>query len=196
MATRISITPNNNQERIILCKTPQFVSLYTATRRISDGDSRDWKGRGRRGWEEEQRFLSDNPPPPAHTKATCPWRENTVPLFPPSFPRPLRHEGRAHHPSPKRASRQAAAGTHCSPRLVTPTLPFAPRLPAPRRVSVRGGGRGGRYPPRDFPRGKSPRWRRQRQTPSAAGEMHYVDNPFSRWEGRDPPGSVGVGAQG
>lgn len=132
-------------------------------------------GTGRTG-EEEQHFLSDNPPsPPAHTKATCPWRENTMPLFPPSFPRPLRHEGRAHHPSPKRASRQAADGTHQSTQLVTPTLPLALRRSTPLRGKGKLGGTHTTHaPPRDFPRRESPRWRRQRQTPRAAGDALWL----------------------
>lgn len=122
MRRRISITSNSNGQRIVLCKAPRFVSLeiYTDMRWISDGD-RDCEGQR----DEDQHFLSDNaPPPPAHTKATCPWRENTMPLFPPSFPRPLRHrtgEKGPHAPTPE--TRQADGGTHQPTQLVPQPFP-------------------------------------------------------------------------
>lgn len=163
MGTRVSITSSNNQERIILCKTPQFVSLqiYTDIRWIWEGD-RDWKGEGKRNMSSPTVPLRQRTQkPPAHGEKTRCHYSHRHSHGPPFLTEPER-EGRA-HPSPKRASRQAAGGTRQSTQLVTPILPFIFRQPLGR------GKRGAGAPLEIFQGGKSPRWGRQRKTLGAVG---------------------------
>ena len=108
------------------------------------------------GMGEEEHFLSDNPPPPTHTKATCPWRKTRCHYSHHHSHGPFvterKREGRA-HPSPKRASRQATgSGTCQSTQLVIPTVPLVFCQPAPLKVPVEGAGKGkgkagGQMPP-------------------------------------------------
>lgn len=118
-------------------------------------------GIGRTG-EEEHHLLSDNPPPPAHTKATCPWRENTMPLLPPSFPRPLRHPTRARRPCASIPETRVAPGHWWYPP-VHPTCHPNRSLcfpPAGLAEGAHAGGwegeSGGQMPPWRFSKGGKP----------------------------------------
>lgn len=103
-------------------------------------------GTGTKRTGEEEHFLSGNPPPPAYTKATCPWRENTMPLFPSSFPRPLRHRTSVRRPCTSVPDRRIPPGHRWSPRVRPACHPQrSPR--AGRALQGLGGGKRGLMPP-------------------------------------------------